>query len=1145
MSCGAGLASGCRACGAALPSEALFCPACGTRVETPGPAANVPTETIKLVTILFADVVGSTAQAELMSPDEVRALMADFFEAMIEEITAEGGTVERLIGDAIMADFGVPIAREDDPVRAVRAARRMLERLNHFNQEHTEHLHIQIRIGINTGQVSTGGSLGERLMVMGDSVNVAARLEQHAEPGTIAIGERTANSVRHVFDLHELSPIEAKGKTEPVRAFTVERELDQPAEIGPSTPLVGRASELDRLAAVLSAAARDRKPHVVTIVGEAGAGKTRLVSEFMATSDAHALVGRCAPLEGGLTLWPFREILRGLAALSSDDSPTEALGKILDLTRTLPGDLVADPDRTATALGSTIGLESALEAFSGLDPREIQRAMFAAWGALFAGLARKEPLIVLIDDIHWADTTTLEMVAYAAATIDESVLFVCPARPDFAPGHSNWIGGLRDLTAINLDPLEVSDAESLAALLLEEQGMGPTVAAGVAKKAGGNPLFIRELALCLTEGGTGIGRQAFSDGSEIEVPDSIQAVIQARLDLLPAEERLVTQKAAVVGRSFWESIVCRISGMNTIEDMIQDLTRRQVVVERIPSSLEGEAEFGFAHILIRDVAYESLPRRIRGETHAQVAAWLEERRGQRITEFAEILTGHYGTAFELLKDEQHRGRARAYALVAASNAVRRYAVEPAERHSNRAVALSQPGAERVEALEAIGDLYLLTHRSQGAYEAYRDALKEQRETDPSNDREVARLASKAAIVATRWWGTMDQLPPEAELQDLIETGLDACRTERNASKARLLSSRSFASFLGFQFAQDGTETARAAVGLAEETREANLISMAHDALGASLFPTGGWREIHEINLRRVELVPQLSDVREICDAYGMAAVSASRKGLFTDTRGFAEEEIGRARDIDAGSYLQGSVWGVVGSFMLGDWERVLADQREIEKLQPKRPALPGPMAMRAYVVTMLCQELRGETSETERYLRLFDEYVDTERARGFALGGLPEAARVLALRGDFARARELLPLERGEFLTLHLEAFCEVLRLEQNWDDADVVVAMASDEAEAQDLPLLRSVALRLQGAVALATGTSTEGLHLLDRSAKGFAEIGAVWEEALSRLLLAEALHELSDPTALEHARSAATTFERLGSVRELELARSIANHG
>ena len=1145
MSCGAGLASGCHACGAALPHDAVFCPACGTRAgasEQNPPVAAM--ETIKLVTILFADVVGSTAQAEQLSPDEVRALMADFFEAMIEEITAEGGTVERLIGDAIMADFGVPIAREDDPVRAVRSARRMLERLDRFNKDNTEQLHIQIRIGINTGQVSTGGSLGERLMVMGDSVNVAARLQQHAEPGTIAIGERTAHSVRQLFDLRELPAISAKGKSEPVRAFTVEREREQPSEVGPSTPLVGRASELDRLTAALRAVERDRKPHVVTIVGEPGAGKTRLVSEFVAASDAHTLIGRCAPLEGGLTLWPLREILRELAGLSSDDSPPEALGKILDLTRTLPGDLISDPDRTAAALGSTIGLRSALEAFSGLDPREVQRAMFAAWAALFSGLARKKPLIVLVDDIHWADATTLEMLAYVATTIDESVLFLCPARTDFTAAHSDWMGSLRDLTAINLDPLEDDEGESLATLLLEGQGVEATLAGSLAKKAGGNPLFIRELALCLTEGGRGTATQA-SGGAEIEVPDSIQAVIQARLDLLPAEQRLVTQKAAVVGRSFWESIVCRISGMKTIEAAIQDLTQRQLVVERIPSSLEGEAEFGFAHMLIRDVAYDSLPRRVRGETHAQVAVWLEERRGERITEFAEILTGHYASAFELLKDERHRGRARGYALVAARNALRRYAVDAAERHGNRAVSLSEPGSEKVEALEAIGDLYLLTHRSQGAYEAYRDALTEQHAEGVEDSRAVARLAGKAAIVATRWWGTMDQLPPEEELRDLIRQGLDACGSERNTSRARLLASHSFACALGFDFASEATETARAAVQVAEESGEADLISMAHDALAASLFPVGGWQEIHEINLRRVELVPRLSDIREICDAYGMTAVSSARKGLCGDAQRFAAEEITRAKDIDAGSYLQGLVWHSVACFLLGDWQQVFSNQVEIERMQPGAPALPGAMAMRAYVVTMLCHELRGETNEASRYLSLFDEYDETERARGFTLGGLPEAARVLARRGDFDRARELLPLQHGEFLSLHLGALCEVVLRQQAWEDAEPIALRALAEHSSQGLPLLAAQAYRLQGASAIAAGDTDKGRESLGTSASQLAALGARWEEALSRLLLAETLHEEGDPEGIKHARLAGITFEDIGSVQELQRAQRITGLG
>lgn len=1141
LGCGAGIVTRCSNCDGALPEEALFCPACGSRAERlDAPAPPAPLETIKLVTILFADVVGSTAQAELLSPDEVRALMADFFEAMIEEIHAQGGTVERLIGDAIMVDFGVPITREDDPVRAVRAARRMLDRLQVFNQEHAEPLQIQLRIGINTGQVSTGGSLGERLMVMGDAVNVAARLEQNAEPGTIVIGERTARSVRHLFDLRELAPLAAKGKSEPLRAFVVGGE-HEPVEDGHSALLVGRDSEFQRLTEVLQNVERDHKPQVVTVVGEPGAGKTRLVTEFVDRSGALALFGRCAPLEGGLTLWPFREILRDLGGLSSEDSPAAALDKLLSLSSSLPPDLVSDPRGTAAALGATIGLESAMETLADLDPREIQRAIFAAWAALFSGLARQRPLVVIVDDIHGADAATLEMLSYLAGTIHEQVLFLCPTRPEFAGTRSEWIATLRDLTAIHLRPLDAHDSVFLASHFLEEQGIERTLADRVVEKAGGNPLFIRELALCMVEGGSGRHDAATTDGVQLaEVPDSIQSVIQARLDLLPAEERVVTQKAAVVGRFFWDSVVCRITAMPTIDSAIEDLTRRQLVIQRIPTSLEGEAEYGFAHILIRDVAYDSLPRRIRGETHVQVAGWLEERRGARAGEFAEVLSHHYESAYELLNEEGARHSGRHYSLLAARNALRRFAVEAAETHARRAVSLSRDGSEKVEALEAIGDLYLLTHRSQNSYEAYRDALQEQQESDPARAADIARLAGKAAIVATRWWGTMDQLPSEPELRALIDGGLEACPNHEVVSRARLLCSRSFASALGFDFVKDGTHTARYAVELAEETGEPNLISMAHDALVASLFPTGGWREIHEINLRRVQLIPQLSDVREVCDAYGMAAVASARKGLGAETKKFADQEVGRARGIDAGSYLQGLVWRTVANFALGDWDAVMRDHDEIEAMQPEGD-LPGPMAMRSYVVAMLCHELRGDSESANRFLKLFDVYVDSERS----VGGLPEAAQLLARRGEFTRARHLLPLERGEFLSLHLESYCEVVRLQQSWDDAHQAVSASLDEAAREDLPFLRCGALRLQGAAALAAGPAPEGIDLLLRSAEGFSEIGALWEEALSRLLLAEALHDARDPAVLEHARSAADAFARLGSVRELERARRITQAG
>jgi class 3 adenylate cyclase len=348
----------CAKCGADLPASARFCPACGEPVESTAVAG----EMLKLVTALFADVVGSTARAERMHPEDARALMADYFGAMSEEIRAEGGTVEKFVGDAIMAVFGVPSAHEDDPVRAIRAAHRMLARLERWNRDRPEGQQLSIRIGINTGEVVTAAEPAQDLLVTGDAVNVAARLEQAADAGQILIGERTARVAETWFELRPVEPLQLKGKSEEAMAWLVgaPREAVEPRGIeGLPTPMVGRDRELDLLRTTFARVHEESAPHLVTVVGDAGVGKSRLVREFVGSleTDTKVVVGRCVAVCENITLWPFAEILKGEAVILENDPPEIAIAKVRTLVaEAVPGELAADRELTAAALALTIGL---------------------------------------------------------------------------------------------------------------------------------------------------------------------------------------------------------------------------------------------------------------------------------------------------------------------------------------------------------------------------------------------------------------------------------------------------------------------------------------------------------------------------------------------------------------------------------------------------------------------------------------------------------------------------------------------------------------------------------------------------------------------------------------------------------------------
>lgn len=1111
---------------------------------------------IKLVTILFADVVGSTAQAESLAPDEARALMAEFFEAMSEEIRAEGGTIERIIGDAIMVDFGVPVAREDDPIRAVRAARRMLARLDHFNEDRPEPLRVRVRIGINTGDVSTGGSYGEQLMVMGDAVNVAARLQQAAEPNTILIGERTARAVRDRFELHEVEQLEMKGKKGKVAAFLVEGEGHPEERI--VTPFVGRASELEALRDVLERARLKKAGVVATIVGEPGAGKSRLIAELVAAlgPDAKVVEGACSPFGQNAALRPFQDVLRAEAGIVGTDPPEVELDKIRHLLARLPLDPSLDPERATAALGATFGVRTALERFAGLDPREAQREVLAAWQALLTALAADMPVIVVVEDLQWADEGTLGLMGELAGGARAALAFLCSARPELLEERAEWLAGLDDHTSTRLQPLDKDESAALVATLLDSPDLPGPLLDEMLGKAEGNPFFLEEIVRRLID----LGQLEQRDGrwtlatesAAIEIPDNVRLAILSRIDLLPPEHRQVLQQASVVGRVFWTGAVRELTGLPDVDALLDGLRQGRFITERFPSAVPGETEFSFLHTLIRDVAYEGLPQRMRGRAHAGAGAWVEKVRGEAAEESAELLAYHYEQAFEVLSEDAFRRAARRYSTIAAHGAVRRFAIHQAEGFGRTAVALSTRGQERIEALEALGDLYMLTFKSDGAWNSYTSALSELEGESIQDSRLYANLAAKAALVPARWRGTMARIPPHDEIGALIERGLEATEERDSRPRAMLLASRAF--LLGLmreegheEPVEDGLALAEEAAGMAERLGDANLVSAALDGAITYLMPQGMYGPVYEFDRRRVALAPEMKDTREISDAFATAAGSAFSIGFYVDSFAHATDAVKRARGIDAGGYLHGLVWRVCAGFMAGHWRDALADQSEIERLQDDAGGLPSNLAMWAYGYAFLCSERLGDAERANRYMALIQEVIDEREKAGRDFHSwLGAPARAMAARGDFATPHEWLKIERSFYSGSHLEALCEVVGAEGSWDDAPGVIALARAEVSECGLEALRYFADRLEGRLSLARDDPHRAERLLRRSSEGFATLGAPWEEARSSLLLADAFAQAGRAQEATSAASVAlATFKRLGSTHEAETATRLVAGG
>jgi class 3 adenylate cyclase/tetratricopeptide (TPR) repeat protein len=1143
--CGDALGSYCDHCGAEMSASARFCSSCGKPATVESIQA---TEVLKIVTVLFLDVVGSTERAEKMHPEDTRALMTDFFGAMTEEIEREGGTVERLMGDGIMADFGWPVAHEDDPERAVRAALAMLTRLSKWNVDKDPAHQIQIRIGINTGEVSASGEVsapgapGQGLLVTGDPVNVAARLEQSAKPGTVLIGSRTARAVRRSFELRELAPLTLKGKREAVPCFQVERALPETQDpLAFEAALVGRDVELGTLTDIFRRTGLTQSPHLVTVLGDAGVGKSRVIRELVARIEdqARILAGRCIPYGDGVTLWPLREILEGLSGAASAHSPRNALESIEGLVReSIPAE-ISDSHRTAAALGSTMGLES--EVMSALAPRDRHREVLGAWRCLLTQLAREQSLVVVVQDIHWADELTLDVVHDLVTHVEGPVFFVVAARPELFKQRPGWGAGLRNSMTMRLDPLSAEASSELVEGLLNSDKSPVEVRQLVLARCEGNPFFVEEVLRQLID--LGLLRQADSEWvadpglAQVELPDNIYGVLSARLDLLTPQERLVAQRAAVIGRTFWQGALENLGDGADLTETLRELERRNFISERPRSSIPGEIEFAFTHVLIKDVACQTMPRRLRAATHQGVAAWIERSKGARAAELAELLAHHYSEAHAIAGTDELRRMARSHTLTAATGALKRFGVRQASAFGRRAIELSEGPLERLEALELFADTSMTAFAIDDAWSAYVEALEEARTLGDASA--VARLAAQGAIAATRYEGAMKTLPSGRQVQGIIDLGLDSAPEDDLRSRALLFASRAFGAGVGY-YEQEagGRAAAEESLRLAEQLQDAELLSVALDALTFWMAPEARYGQLHRLQLRRVELVPRLADTAEICDCFGSASWASYLVGRYEDSARLATESLTRAEGTEAGNYEHALQWRAIARFTLGDWDGALEDQARLEAIIEDDPASPIPVLLGgAFAYSLLCHELRGSSAESERYLARLESL---RRDVGDEMR-LPRAAvaRALIHRGDLAAAREWLTVEVDYSQGLVLEATCVLAAAEAEWGAAELLADLATGDAERMESPNLLAHVARLRGEIALARGELDKAAVHFEDSATGFEALKNVWEGAMATLLLGKTLHAAGRGTEAElHLARASEIFERLGSVTEAKAA-------
>jgi class 3 adenylate cyclase len=579
----------CASCGEENREEARFCDSCGAALAVAAPTREVR----KVVTVLFCDVTGSTALGERIDPESLRRVMARYFETAKAVVERHGGTVEKFIGDAVMAVFGVPAVHEDDALRAVRAADELRRGLDGLNDELERDYgtRLELRMGVNTGEVVTGT---EERLATGDAVNVAARLEQAARPGEVLLGGETYGLVRAAVDAEEAEPVEAKGKSEPVVAYRLVSVAAAAPGRRHDAPMIGRERQRQLLEHAFANVASERACHLFTILGAAGVGKSRLAQEFLAGVDATVVSGRCLSYGEGISYWPVTEVVKQLAP---------------------DGDVVGP-------LASVLG-----------DDESPASAEEIAWAfrKLLEARAAERPVVVVFDDLHWGQPAFLDLVEHVAdLSRDAPILLLCMARPELLDLRPAWGGGKLNATNVLLEPLAPEETSALIGALAD--GVADDLRVKILDAAGGNPLFVEEMLAMAEEGG------------EVAVPPTIQALLAARLDQLDPGERGVLERGAVEGQVFHRGAVAALAPEEPeVDGRLVTLVRKDLVRPE-PALLPDDDAYRFRHLLIRDTAYEALPKATRADLHERFATWLEEH-GVGLVELDELVGYHLEQAY--------------------------------------------------------------------------------------------------------------------------------------------------------------------------------------------------------------------------------------------------------------------------------------------------------------------------------------------------------------------------------------------------------------------------------------------------------------------------------------------------------------------
>jgi class 3 adenylate cyclase len=1058
----------CSACGTELPADARFCPACGAPVEG-APA----TEERKLATVLFADLVGSTRLGE-QDPERTRALLDRFYEAMATEIQGAGGTVEKFIGDAVMAAFGAPLAHEDHAERALHSALSMQRRLGElFGGD------LALRIGVNTGEVVVGRPREGSSFVTGDAVNVAQRLEAAAGPGEILVGERTVSTARGAFEFDEVEPVKAKGKSAPVECRRLVRALTlmRPRGVGElQRAFVGRENELEQLQAAYRRADERAEPQLVTIVGDAGVGKTRLARElweWFASEPTEPLrrTGRCLSYGHGITYWPLGEVLKEHLGILESDAP----------------ELVRQRLAEREILGLTLGLDVA----SDLHPLAARDRLHDSWIEFFEELARERPLVVLIEDLHWAEQELFDLLERVARDVRGPLLLLASARPELLDVRPGWTAARRNASVLWLEPLSAADSERMVHDLLVAQ-LPARLREAVVERAEGNPFFVEELIATLIDRDV-IARS--DDGwtlselpADFDVPDSVQAVLAARIDLLEPAEKAALQAASVIGRIFWTGPVYEL--LEGLQPDFRVLEERDFVRRRAGSSMAGEREYAIKHALTREVAYASVPKAKRAQLHARFAAWLEQVSEDR-DGLTSLLAHHYAEAVRpedvdlaWAGQEAEAERLRATAVVwlrrAAELAVGRYEIDEGLGLLHRALELESDEAAQSELWHAIGRAHAFKFDGEAFWTAMQKAV-----SLSTDERAIADLYSDLALQTSIRAGMWRKRPDLELVQGWIDRALEGADPESPARVKALVATA--------LWVYDVAVAARAAAqasSIAERLGDPELRSTAWGARSLVAFGSLDYDNALTWAQRQFEIIDNLRDPDLRCDAYWNTLLPSVAKGRFREARRLAAGHDEIAARLTAHHRVHGVGVLLELEEVLGGWERIAElESRVVEDVEAN---LDTPCVRNARSL-LLCALARLHAGDEQRARELEErgEEISTEGHRQTYDG--PRIQLALA-RGDLEQVERLLVETDPMHWTFFLATKVAVL------DGAAAVGRRELVEAESE--PVLKPGTC-LEPFALRALGIVREDEELLRRAIERFEAMRLAWHAEQTRALL------------------------------------------